>query len=404
MEKVPKGVYLRKRGKSHPQILVKFTDGSWKSLTVETEELAEEVKRTLEREIDNGRWTEKSTRRAAEGFTIEVLMDQYLEYRDQMVNQGNLSPATYAADSLAFRRLIDYAGRKTLVKHVSRQTILDFIDYLLITKIERRDKEKKIESNRTYSPGAINSFLRHLKAAWKWAWREELIEKDPLARVQLLKTKPKGESLAWSAIPTLTQIQTIREHMEGKPAYYLDSMNFALWTGCRLSSITRVKRTDLYYMDVDEVKEPVIRLEEKGGKVRHVYLHPEVYKLVLTRIKVILDPEKQERVLESLNHRRKKNREMYLERAMQGYLFWEIVDKTVPSKAFKSICEECGFRKELTFHSLRKAHATYYLEQNMDIYDVSKSLGHSDIRITEQTYAAPSIKRRIRAFRGKQAI
>ena len=406
MEKVPKGVYLRKTGKSHPQILVKFTDGSWKSLTVETEELAEEVKRNLEYEIKNGRWTEKSTRRAKEGFTLEVFQEEFQEYREQRVRLKKLDKDNLRNDRRAFVTLIEKFGRKKLAADILSKDIDEWMEELLVKNIESKnpqEREQGIRGKTTYSPRTIDSYLRHLKVAWRWAWKNNKIPSNELGKVSQIGEQETGEDLAWAALPSKSQIEKLREVMAPKPDFWIDSMNFSLWTGARLASIVRVKRTDLYYLDVDGDEEPVIKLFEKRNKNRYVPLLPEAYKLVIRRIKIILDPEKQHQILRSLN-RRHVDHTIYLERAMKGYLFWEIVDKGVASKVFRKAREECGFQSDITFHSLRKFFGHYYLDQDVDLFDVSKAMGHSDIRVTDKVYSGPQIKRRIRAFRGKKAI
>lgn len=45
--------------------------------------------------------------------------------------------------------------------------------------------------------------------------------------------------------------------------------------------------------------------------------------------------------------------------------------------------EKQGFH----FHSLRHVHVAYLLGQGVDVYAISKRLGHSDITITLNTYS-----------------
>ncbi|WP_179394941.1 site-specific integrase [Lacticaseibacillus absianus] len=43
--------------------------------------------------------------------------------------------------------------------------------------------------------------------------------------------------------------------------------------------------------------------------------------------------------------------------------------------------------KSITFHGLRHSHVSYLLSQHVDIYYISKRLGHKDITITQQVYS-----------------
>ncbi|MFT8416701.1 MAG: tyrosine-type recombinase/integrase, partial [Lacticaseibacillus paracasei] len=40
----------------------------------------------------------------------------------------------------------------------------------------------------------------------------------------------------------------------------------------------------------------------------------------------------------------------------------------------------------ITFHGLRHSHVSYLISQGIDIYYISKRLGHSDITITMRVY------------------
>ena len=54
---------------------------------------------------------------------------------------------------------------------------------------------------------------------------------------------------------------------------------------------------------------------------------------------------------------------------------------------FKDLLKEAGIDRNVRFHDLRHTHATWLLEQNVDIKTISERLGHKSIRITLDTYA-----------------
>lgn len=49
------------------------------------------------------------------------------------------------------------------------------------------------------------------------------------------------------------------------------------------------------------------------------------------------------------------------------------------------------------FHALRHTYATRCIEQNVDVKSVSEMLGHSDVRITLQTYVHVSLRHKQQA-------
>ena len=58
------------------------------------------------------------------------------------------------------------------------------------------------------------------------------------------------------------------------------------------------------------------------------------------------------------------------------------------NKCLRSIMNDCGIKKQgFHFHSLRHVHVAYLLGKGVDIYAISKRLGHSNITVTLNTYS-----------------
>lgn len=61
---------------------------------------------------------------------------------------------------------------------------------------------------------------------------------------------------------------------------------------------------------------------------------------------------------------------------------------TAVNKMLRKLLKECGLhKKNFHFHSLRHTHVAYLLYQGVDIYVISRRLGHSDISMTVKRYA-----------------
>ena len=61
---------------------------------------------------------------------------------------------------------------------------------------------------------------------------------------------------------------------------------------------------------------------------------------------------------------------------------------TALNKCLRSIMASCKLEKQgFQFHSLRHGHVAYLLSQGVDIYAISKRLGHSNITVTLNTYS-----------------
>lgn len=65
-----------------------------------------------------------------------------------------------------------------------------------------------------------------------------------------------------------------------------------------------------------------------------------------------------------------------------------IPTSTALIKCLRSIMRAAGIEKQgFSFHSLRHVHVAYLLAKGVDIYGISKRLGHANISITQNTYA-----------------
>ena len=53
------------------------------------------------------------------------------------------------------------------------------------------------------------------------------------------------------------------------------------------------------------------------------------------------------------------------------------------SKSFKTYVKKSNLNPKLNFHSLRHTFASWLVQKGVSIYEVSKLLGHSDIKVTE---------------------
>lgn len=57
------------------------------------------------------------------------------------------------------------------------------------------------------------------------------------------------------------------------------------------------------------------------------------------------------------------------------------------STALHRVLAAAGIDKNFHFHCLRHSHVAYLLANDVDLYAISKRLGHKDMTITAKTYA-----------------
>ncbi len=55
----------------------------------------------------------------------------------------------------------------------------------------------------------------------------------------------------------------------------------------------------------------------------------------------------------------------------------------IANRYLKKIAQRAGIQASISFHVSRHSFAHYALKKGMDLYAISKALGHSDLKITE---------------------
>ncbi|WP_316959808.1 tyrosine-type recombinase/integrase [Staphylococcus sp. IVB6181] len=73
----------------------------------------------------------------------------------------------------------------------------------------------------------------------------------------------------------------------------------------------------------------------------------------------------------------------------EGYLFThngKLITNESINKSIKQACSTLKIKRNITSHAFRHTHASYLISQNINIYYISKRLGHSDISMTLNKY------------------
>ncbi len=78
-------------------------------------------------------------------------------------------------------------------------------------------------------------------------------------------------------------------------------------------------------------------------------------------------------------------------------IFFDLPKATNVSSSMKKWTEAAGLNKKITFHSARHTFAMFAISADIDIFTVSKLLGHSKIDTT-QIYAKLSNKEKLTAL------
>lgn len=263
-----------------------------------------------------------------------LLKDLIWKYLKDSENNGHsfLTIKRVKNATNAFTRII---GEEIWISDISIHTVERFKRERL-----REDTPRKTR----IAPISVNTELKHLKAMFNWANKMGYLNKSPFLGVRLIKVKPKPiRFLSTGEIRAL--FNTINEANDN---YAEDLFVFYLQTGARRSELLPPKFT---WTNIDIERKSIV-LVGKKGKRRTIPLNSGLINILVSHrhdeYPFIFSPSQVSRLVK-----------FYLKKA-------KISDASV--------------------HTLRKTCGALLIQAGVDIFRVSKWLGHSTVLVTEQHY------------------
>ncbi len=252
----------------------------------------------------------------------------FIDYFERLA-QGK--PRDETAWNNTLKHLQAFAGGRIRFSAVTDDWLETFKTYL-VTKV---------------SPNTAHMYFSTIKAALKQALKEKIIVSNPGDLVSQIKRQDTERTfLELGEVEKLAQTPC-RDH-ELKRAFL-----FSCFTGLRLSDIRAIQWQN--------VKGDSIEFRQKKTK-GFEYLHlSEMAKQILN--------DKNPTVLN-----------------MPNTNIFQVPSQSQIGVVVKAWCKDAGIDKHVTFHVARHTFATLALTQGVDLYTVSKLLGHKTIEAT-QIYA-----------------
>lgn len=269
----------------------------------------------------------------------DKLKKNFIEYFQESIEKRNYKDSTLKAFEITLKHLIDYCNPDTTTfKNIDYNFITGFMNYL--DKLVIFDNQRlKNNSKRLY----FNAF----KTIILQAYRNGIFKKNPLLNI-------KGYSLqdTEKIYLTVEEIQKLNDTECNKPLLKRAFL-FSCFTGLRFSDILNLKWKQL--------------INDNGN-------YKIAFKMRKTSRQEYLTLSKQ--AMKYLGNKGNPDSKIF-----EGLKY----DMTVNKGLIKWIMK-AGIHKEITFHSARHTFATMLLTSGIDLYTVSKMLGHSKIETT-QIYA-----------------
>ena len=302
---------------------------------------------------------------------FEWLTDEFMLYcRSTQLREKTMS--SYEQTLHLFGRWLSDELKIYTVDKITENVIRKYIDDLMVRgkytfyvndlSKKKNCPDRRRDYRKPVSVTTINNYIRNIRVFFNWMEREYIIRKNPMKRIRQLKYNRQAKVF-------LSDEDLKKFLSKFDKSYFTEHRDYVmimlmLDSGMRLGECSTVLVTDLELAR----KRINLRAEEtKGRKDRTVYFSPRT---------------------ETIIRRWLQFKDRYVE---SDYLFpvkehgGSIGVGNFESNIKKYILR-AGLNEEYTPHSLRNNFAKRCLMNGMDIFTLSKILGHSSVEVTEQAY------------------
>ena len=302
---------------------------------------------------------------------FEWLTDEFMLYcRSTQLREKTMS--SYEQTLHLFGRWLSDELKIYTVDKITENVIRKYIDDLMVRgkytfyvndlSKKKNCPDRRRDYRKPVSVTTINNYIRNIRVFFNWLEREYIIRKNPMKRIRQLKYNRQAKVF-------LSDEDLKKFLSKFDKSYFTEHRDYVmimlmLDSGMRLGECSTVLVTDLELAR----KRINLRAEEtKGRKDRTVYFSPKT---------------------ETIIRRWLQFKDRYVE---SDYLFpikehgGSIGVGNFESN-FKKYILRAGLNEEYTPHCLRNNFAKRCLMNGMDIFTLSKILGHSSVEVTEQAY------------------
>ena len=239
-----------------------------------------------------------------------------------------------------------------------------FLSFADISPLWAKDYEKWLIS-RGNKPNTIASNFKCLNAILNKAVKMGLIEKNPLKGYEIKTVNSKKEVLSIEDIGLLENYE-IAPHFKGMELAR-DVFLFSFYmAGMRFSDVCKLKWENV---TDTEVVYTMGKSEKRAGATRYIPITPKVkqilerYKANKTFIFPILDKC-------DLNNIEKVEYTIY-------------IANNKLNRSIKILAKHAGITKHVSMHIAKHSFASYAVKNNVNLFHISKLLGHTKLSTTE---------------------
>lgn len=244
---------------------------------------------------------------------------------------------------LSTRRQEGYSTHTLKAYQLQQSLLIQDVGDIDVTAVKLPVLREHLSHQSHLKPSSLSHKIRALRVFFKWMYEEELIDRNPAAKLHDAKI-PKQLPKAL----TLDEIEQLREACDSAFEHALFEVFFS--TGCRLSEIQALDKQDINWMDRSVI------VWGKGAKERECYLGAKAMIWLKRYLKERKDNDESLFVTVNKPHRMSTHRIQQI---------------------FNQIADRCGLREKVSPHVLRHTFATHLLNQGAPLVAVQSLMGHS---------------------------
>lgn len=282
------------------------------------------------------------------GFKVNKASNMKLvEYLQAVADKKSEDVVRRTALSAVIGHLKRYDHNDIQLNRIDKEYLLGFLEYLKTAKQTHSKKEKLLHANtQAY-------YYKMLRYCLNYAVSEELISENPMNKIKNEEKPHKHRSER--EFLTIDELRRLAQ----TPFY-----NTLLKQAFLFSCFCGLRHSDIIALTWGDIKK-----DENGNSQLH-----------------IIQQKTKEAISLPLSHEAIKQ---LPERGSVGddeKIFRKLITLGRTNEILPRWAEQAGIKKHITFHTARHTHATMLLTLGVDLYTVSKLLGHTNIQTT-QIYA-----------------
>ena len=293
-------------------------------------ELAKSIKSKREIDIKNNEF----------GFLTNTKSNSdFLQYFNKLTEDRLSSIGNYGNWDSTLKHLNQYTNGRVLFKEIDENFCEGFKNYLT-NKVKKNNGE-------SLSSSSVSSYFNKFRASLRQAVKDKIILYNSSIDIKIPKVKEKERE--YLTIEEVRQIEKVECRYEVLKRAFL----FSCLTGLRWSDIHKLKWKEVH-------------IDNEGSRIHYYQKKTENLEYL----------DISEQALSYLGEKGKDEDKPFQGLRSSSYFNVSLIQWML----------KAGITKHITFHCARHTHATLLLTNGVDIYTVSKLLGHKEVKTT-QIYA-----------------